>query len=290
MGPRLASRGYVVHNGCRAAGRGSFNGSTARSRGLRSVCAHLRCVVARRFNGSTAREPWLRAMTACRPSATGGFNGSTARSRGYACDVRLTLTAIASFNGSTAREPWLLASARARPAARRRLQWVHGSRAVVTATHVVAPPMRGSCFNGSTAREPWLQQHMRPCPAARGDHASMGPRLASRGYVTDRRLAATADRRLQWVHGSEPWLLGVSVEHVMPSRRFNGSTAREPWLRDGRAAATIAHASFNGSTAREPWLRTHVLDDGPLAADELQWVHGSRAVVYGWSMRGRMLG
>ena len=168
------------------------------------------------------------------------------------------------FNGSTARSPWYRKGCPSGPSPRKWLQWVHGTRAVVSDErklrhsipsslqwvhgtlavvsamaflNMARPPAR---FNGSTARSPWYRPGWRPQKSA-ACCASMGPRLARRGIAVRGR------------------------SYCLSRRRFNGSTARWPWYRWN---------SWSMASCRS----------------RLQWVHGSLAVVSAVAGRGRVAG
>src|SRR5436190_2009220 len=84
------------------------------------------------------------------------------------------------------------------------LQWVHGTRAVVSVN--------------ALASLPW------------GRGASMGPRHAGRGIATRLAPPSLKRRELQWVHGTRAVVSERSEGlEAINEFRFNGSTARGPW-------------------------------------------------------------
>ena len=87
-------------------------------------------------------------------------------------------------------------------------------------------------------------------------NASMGPRLARRGIA------------------------GNAAPYNVSTNSFNGSTARGPWYRCSSAPNVDKFTGFNGSTARAPWYRILPRYE-TLPLNELQWVHGTLAVVSG---------
>ena len=159
---------------------------------------------------------------------------------------------MTGFNGSTARSPWYGAARRTIRRLIGRLQWVHGSLAVVWEGYLhVTPETVKASMGPRLARRGMVRGkvgfHGQPT-------ASMGPRLARRGM------------------GDSPTVC------VAASTSFNGSTARSPWYGEGDAPASFVwsklqwvHGSlavvwstarnaqgkgrvrFNGSTARSPW-------------------------------------
>ena len=109
-------------------------------------------------------------------------------------------------------------------------------------------------------------------------HASMGPRLLSRGNRSSGRSWVQASYSFNGATAVEPWKCYVSAYDPPGTKRFNGATAVEPWksLPSVRAAARRRVASmgprllsrgnnplagislarggrFNGATAVEPW-------------------------------------
>ena len=155
------------------------------------------------------------------------------------------------FNGATTLQPWIPLAGRAAFSAGNMLQWGHDSSAVDT-----------------TSGESRIQ---------RRKHASMGPRLFSRGYqvvksaLTLRAIASMGPRLfsrgylasplprggwrscLQWGHDSSAVDTGWSSSRAARWNIFNGATTLQPWILLSRA-------------------------DAPASIWYLQWGHDSSAV------------
>ena len=163
-----------------------------------------------------------------------------------------------SFNGSTARSPWYGSSTRATRQYLERLQWVHGSLAVV------------SSAVGALATRTIMLQWV---------HGSLAV-----VWMFGQNIDGTL-RSLQWVHGS---LAVVWVAQLEQHRKGKDASMGPRLARRGMECGTTTYWSpsicFNGSTARSPWYGR----DGDIAVVhqlQLQWVHGSLAVV--WVSEGK---
>ena len=181
MGPRLARRGIVPEPerggavGCLQWVHGSLAVvslvpalTVAVTKCLQWVHGSLAVVSQARSGLETlANEPSMGPRLARRgidPGLLGGVPG------GFA------------FNGSTARAPWYRPVARLPATSRSPLQWVHGSRAVVSLAALLRAPIAGilQWVHGSRAVVSGVDEEVELA----AEEPSMGPRLARRGIAS----------------------------------------------------------------------------------------------------------
>ena len=128
-----------------------------------------------RFNGATTFQPWK-------------WLGVVARTVGEA-----------RFNGATTFQPWKYYHLLKCIGCILMLQWGHDFSAVEM-VFMVFSLAKMECFNGATTFQPWKYRMKEILTHAGIPHASMGPRLFSRGNIVTIHPNDTYTIRLQWGH------------------------------------------------------------------------------------------
>ncbi len=189
-----------------------------------------------------------------------------------------------------------------------KLQWSHGFSAVDTQKNRIVNSMKKTSFNGATAFQPWIRPD-RPSHARQHRHASMEPRLFSRGYqlrehIEGQTRAASMEPRLfsrgygatgtgfgsffglQWSHGfsavDTPFgiFLRAEIVELQWSHGFSAVDTRRFTVLDVEAAMLQWSHGFSAVDTRpRGW---HFDLDGLL-----QWSHGFSAVDTSSLVRGR---
>src|SRR5438552_3260821 len=110
-----------------------------------------------------------------------------------------------------------------------KLQWIHGSRTVLTRGNMD----RRSHPDGASMG-PRLKSRVNDAVAAQTPQgqrsASIDPRLKNRGSADNVAKSVLDSLVLQWIHGSRTVVaMSASATSRRWTFRFNGSTAQEPW-------------------------------------------------------------
>ncbi len=130
-----------------------------------------------------------------------------------------------TFNGAAAREPRMRSISPSRSYRSMALQWGRGSRAADAGTTTFGA-FAPATFNGAAAREPRMLSFLGGIFG--GGKPSMGPRLASRG-CRSRQSGRSSSAGLQWGRGSRAAdAPGIRRRRARVDSSFNGAAAREP--------------------------------------------------------------
>ena len=204
------------------------------------------------FNGATAFQPWklltfggseardvllqwghgfsaveIRSRPPNRPDRA-GFNGATAFQPWKLDMSQSSDLAVLGFNGATAFQPWKCDNANQFASGVDLLQWGHG-------------------FSAVEILRPVLLHRLH-------DHASMGPRLFSRGNVARKYLHWSEQSLLQWGHGFSAVEM---VDHVLHDPAgLEASMGPRLFSRGNRPLQSqrrYGKCGFNGATAFQPW-------------------------------------